>query len=115
MAEAKLNSLMRIAGNPVVDRPVVRRLIEDHLSWLIAHPETEQRNVTLHQLHVYEFDWIGLLGELNIPPQNHWATIRMNGGQSYTDVPQNIGILLVPATNAITKLADLQNTGKKAS
>lgn len=115
MAEAKVNSLMQVVGNPVVDRPVVRRLIEDHLTWLINHPDTEQKNVTPHQLHVYEFDWIGLLAELNISAQNHWATIRMNGGQSYTDVPQNIGFLLVPPTNAITKLADLQFTGKKAS
>lgn len=115
MTESKLNSLMSFQPNQGVDHPTTRRLIEDHLTWLIEHPDTTETPVTPHQLHVYEFDWIGLLAHLNVTQNNYWAVIRMNGGMSYTDVPQDITSLLVPSNSAVTRLVELQFSGKKTA
>ena len=114
MTESKLNTFTRNTDE-VFDTPVVRRLIEDHMQWLLSHPESTNVVVTPHQLHVYEFDWLGLLVDLSLPLQNAWTIIRMNGGQSYTDVPQNINTLIVPPQSAVARLVELQYSGKRAA
>lgn len=114
MAESKLNAFAR-GANEVYDTPVIRRLIEDHLQWLLSHPESTIVTVTPHQLHVYEFDWLGLIGDLRLSRDNGWAIIRMNGGQSYTDVPQDITTLIAPPQSAVSRLVELQYSGKRAA
>jgi hypothetical protein len=93
--------------------PAFRNMIEDHLTWLINHPMTQSTPVTAHQVDVYDFDWIGLLNALRIIPDLHWITIRMNGGNSYTDVPQDLRKVLVPDITTIQNLTMLDNSKKK--
>lgn len=78
-----------------------RRVYEDHLTFFKLHESTERLAVTDMQLHVYEFSWIGLLTELGISPDIHWFVIRLNGGESYIDVPKNMDTLMLPSTARI--------------
>lgn len=106
-------ALMKNAAKDDFNTPEFRNMIEDHLSWLINHPTTQTITVSAHQVDVFDFDWLGLLTDLNIIADLHWVTIRMNGGTSYTDVPQELRQLLVPDSSVIQNLIMLNNSKKK--
>ncbi len=78
-----------------------RRVYEDHITFFKLDGGTERLAVTDMQLHIYEFSWIGLLTELGISTDIHWFVIRLNGGESYTDVPKYMDNLLLPSTARI--------------
>lgn len=96
-----------------IDSPDFKNIIEDHLTWLINLPSNEVKTVTAHQIEVYDFDWIGLLLALGIDANRHYATIRMNGGNSLTDVPKDLRSLRVPQLNVIQNLKMLNSNTKK--
>lgn len=73
-----------------------RRVFEDHLTFFKTHSNTIKLPVTDMQLHVFEFSWIGLLNELGIQGDMHWFVIRLNGGESFVDVPKEMDHVLVP-------------------
>lgn len=107
-----------LAKNPAAeafDNPEFWSVIEDHLTWLINHPRTKPVQVTAHQVEVYDFDWIGLLTNLQIPIDIHRVVIRMNGGMSLTDVPSELRVLLVPDTSIVQNLLMLHSSTKRIS
>lgn len=109
-------SLEKLAKNPaadIFDDPNFRKIIEDHLTWLINHPNNSSKQVTAHQVEVYDFDWIGLLQELNIPSDLHYVIIRMNGGISLTDLPSDLRALKIPDYAVIQNLVTLNSSTKK--
>lgn len=107
-----IESLIVPTSDTYVDSPLFRNLIEDHLTWLINHANNSVKPVTAHQIEVYDFDWIGLLRELQISPDLHYATIRMNGGKSFTDIPSDLRSLKVPGANVIQNLIMLSRGSK---
>jgi hypothetical protein len=62
---------------------------------------------------VYDFDWVGLLLALNILPDLHWIIIRMNGGNSLTDVPPELRAIRIPEGNVIQNLVMLNSSTKR--
>jgi hypothetical protein len=110
-----LESLISTSAGEIFDTPEFRNIIEDHLTWLINHQATSSRAVTAHQIEVYDFDWIGLLQTLLVPADLHWIVIRMNGGISLTDVPQELRSILIPDYSVIQNLVLLNASTKRIS
>jgi hypothetical protein len=110
-----LESLISTSPGEIFDTPEFRNVIEDHLTWLINHQGTGSKAVTAHQIEVYDFDWIGLLQALRIPADLHWIVIRMNGGTSLTDVPQELRSVLIPDQSVVQNLVLLNASTKRIS
>lgn len=111
--KTSIESLASTPAGDIFDNPDFRRVIEDHLSWLITHPNNISKAVTAHIADVYDFDWVGLLTELRIPQDLHFVVIRMNGGNSLTDVPSDLRALIVPDLAVIQNLVTLMSSSKK--
>lgn len=111
--KTSIETLASTPAGDIYDSPDFRRLIEDHLTWLITHPNNTSKQVTAHLVDVYDFDWIGLLTELRIPTDLHFTVIRMNGGASLTDVPQDLRAIIVPDLAVIQNLVTLMSSSKK--
>lgn len=107
-----IETLIVGSASAVYDSPEFKTIIEDHLSWLLSLESTRPVSVTPHQIEVYDFDWIGLLQALRVPIDLHWIVIRMNGGMSLTDVPNDLRAVYVPEINVISNLMMLNNSGK---
>lgn len=99
--KTSIETLARSTASDIFDDPVFKNIIEDHLTWLITHPTTISQPVTANLIEIYDFDWIGLLTNLNISPDLHHIVIRMNGGMSLTDIPVTLRTLLVPSYDLI--------------
>jgi hypothetical protein len=111
--KASIESLAVPPASTNFDEPAFRAMLEDHLTWLVNHPNTTSLAVTAHLVDVYDFDWIGLLQALNVQPDLHWITVRMNGGMSLNDVPSTLRSLKVPDYNIIQNLIQLNASSKK--
>lgn len=111
--KATIESLASPPASATFDDPAFRAVIEDLLTWLINQPSTLTKAVTAHQIEVYDFDWIGILNALRIPADLHWITIRMNGGNSLTDVPADLRSIKVPDPSLIQNLVMLNASSKR--
>lgn len=111
--QATIEALAKSPAKSSFDDPVLRAMLEDHLTWLINHESTNTQAVTAHQVDVYDFDWIGLLTAIGVEPDLHWITIRMNGGMSLTDVPQNLRSVRVPSLSVVQNLISLSSSSKR--
>lgn len=87
-----------------------RSVLEDHMTYLRTHSETQVMAVDPMQLHVHEFDLTGLLNVLGIPMHLHWVVMRMNRLNTLTEVPQDITRLLVPGANEISMIEQTYST-----
>ncbi len=111
--QATIETLAADPANTIFDDVDFKNVLEDHLSWFIDHPNTNVFPVTAHQIEVYDFDWIGLLRNLNIQSDLHWLVIRMNGGKSLTDVPASLRALKVPDYDVVQNLVMLNSSTKR--
>lgn len=78
------------------DDEAFRRVYEDHLEIIRNDSKTQEVQVTGKQLEIHRFSWIGLLTELKIPPEMFWFVIRLNNASNWTDLSEDIKIVLVP-------------------
>lgn len=86
------------------DDPAFRRVYEDHLEIIRKDPKTQEVQVTGKQLEIHRFSWIGLLTELKIAPELHWFVVRLNNAANWTDLKEDISIILVPDISYIRYL-----------
>lgn len=112
---ASVDSLMVQPGSDVFYTDGLRNVLEDHMTYLRTHASTRVLDVTPMQAHRYEFDLIGLLNELGIPPQLHWVVARMNHFNGFQEVPEDLVKLLVPDDKEIAKLQQIYNTTSSIS
>jgi hypothetical protein len=111
--QASIESSASTPASEIFDDVDFKNVLEDHLSWFINHQSTVVVPVTAHQIEVYDFDWIGLLRDLNIPADLHWLVIRMNDGKSLTDVPVMLRALKVPDYTVVQNLVMLHTSTKR--
>lgn len=108
-----VESLFKPSSAPVILSHSFKIVIEDHLEYFRNHPTTTSLTVTGRDLNVYEFDWIGLLTSMRIASELHWIVIRLNGGMSYTDVPQDLVGVLVPDLTEFRNLIQMHTSSRK--
>jgi hypothetical protein len=111
---AKIDALMTDPGPSVIYEDGFRNLIEDHITYLRNHPQTQVVTATSQQTYKYEFDLAGLLNELGITTDMHWIVMRMNHLTSPTHVPEDLTSILVPPQKEINILKQAYSTSKRA-
>lgn len=110
---AKVTELLAPSAAYAMDSPSFRIVLEDFLELLKIDQATEIRPIPSYVYYKSRFDWIGLLNEMKVHRDIHWATIRVNGGTSYTDVPKDLAVLLVPSLGQLSQIASIMNTRKR--
>lgn len=95
------------AGPDIYYDPNFMRVLDDHMTFLRQHPKTTLTAVQPIQASRYRFDLRGLLIELKIPAQFHYAVMRMNQLTSFQDVPADLTQLLVPDETVVGTLASV--------
>lgn len=94
------------------DSESFRKVFEDHITYFKEHSGTVNIPVTQMQLYIYEGSWIGLLNELGVGSDMHWFVIRLNGGESFVDVPKDIENILVPDSSRIKSMYAIHTSRK---
>lgn len=88
-------------------------VLEDHIQLLIKHSETREIPVDPMTLHRYKFDLKRLMETLQIIPELHWVTMRMNNLKSMRDTPETLKRLLVPDQGRVQKLYQIYKAQNK--
>lgn len=110
---AKISLLLPNNPNNIFDTVEFRTIVEDFLEALKTSASTRAESIPPSIYYLWRFDWRGLLVAMGVPTELHWVTIRMNGGKSYTDVPKELAILLIPDGGYITNLATVARSKKR--
>lgn len=90
-----------------------RIVLETHMEWLRNHPSTTTMSLDVGQAHKNQYDLYGLLSDLRVPKENHWATMRLNGYTNHTQFDEGVDVLLIPDPGLITNLASNYLSTKK--
>lgn len=81
-----------------------RQVYEDHLELIRARDDTTRLPVSGKQLDVHQFNWIGLLNELQVPQNLHWFTMRLNDSSNWSDLSKDLVSVAVPSATYIRAL-----------
>lgn len=81
-----------------------RVTLEDHVTYLYNLPETTINTVSAMDLHVFEFDFYGMLTDMGVPPELHYITMRMAGLSSPQDPFNHLSSIRVPPKGTISKM-----------
>ncbi|MBB5409356.1 hypothetical protein HDG34_003297 [Paraburkholderia sp. HC6.4b] len=102
---APIGSLMLNPGPAVYYTDAFRRVLEDHMGFLRAHPATQLVPVSAQDSDwAFEHDLFGFLQSLGIAPQYHWVAMRMNNYTDPTEFGASASLLLLPPQNVIEQI-----------
>jgi hypothetical protein len=85
--------------------------LESHLTYLRSK-NTKIKTITSHLLDKYAGDFYGLLDELNIPKQYHYAVMRVNGFDNSDNYRSTITAIIIPDFSEIESIKDIYRTKK---
>lgn len=105
--------MLKTAANDYYD-PEFHAVIEAHVSYLYNHPETVISTISPMDLYVYEFDFYGLLTSMGVPPEQHFATLRMNKLNSPQDDFSKMEFIRIPDKGVLSKILQRWKTKKRA-
>lgn len=90
----------------------IKNMLESHVEFLKAHPETRIVPVAPNITYKYEGDFYGLLTTLKIPMQYHWIILRMNDFSSPTEMSENKIAFIQPSFNVVDQIINMYRTAK---
>ena len=90
-----------------------RLVIEDHIEYLRAQPDTTISTVTSMDLYVYAFDFYGMLIKMGVPPDLHYATMRLAGLGSPQDPFGHLERLFIPSSTTLGKILQRYSAKKR--
>lgn len=108
-----VDSLMISPGPDIYYDDGMRRVFEDHMTFLRTHSSTQKIMVDPMAVYQYEFDFYGLLTQYNFPAQYHFIIMRMNNISAPTDFPSDLSSLLIPDKNIIGHIVQSYTTTSK--
>lgn len=76
-------------------------VLEDHMTYLRAHPSTTPMTIDAQSANKYQGDFYGLLVSLSVPYHLHRVIMRMNGFASPDEAPDTIRQILLPDTRVV--------------
>jgi hypothetical protein len=109
-----INSLMFNPGPSVYYTSGFRQVLEDHMTYLRQH-QAQLVQVTPQAAWENDQDLFGFLQVINLPPQYHWVTMRMNNFTSPNEFGQETSLLLVPSANVLEQLRSAYMTSSVLS
>lgn len=97
---------LMISEGPSIDfDPDFREVLEDHMTYLRNHPQTQQLLVTPDKAYQFEFDLHGYLtSEHGEPLAMHWIIMRASGLRSTDDFGPNVTVLYKPSSDVISQI-----------
>lgn len=99
-----IQSALRSSGNSIYYEKEFRKVIEDHIQWLLERSKGRVMTVPKTNLVKHKNDLTGFLNEMNISPDQHWAIMRINGMTSTYDFDGTVTELIIPDTNTLEDL-----------
>lgn len=96
--------LQRSTGDSRYQADSFRNVIEDHLQFIKHKSIANVVTTTGRQVSKFKLDFTGLLIELNVPDEYHWATMRANGLHSTADYVNNYNDIKLIKTTTLRSL-----------
>ena len=90
-----------------------RVTLEDHVTYLYNLPETTINTVSSMDLHVFKFDFYGMLIQMGVPPELHFITMRMAGLSSPQDPFDHLTSIRIPPKSVVSKILGRYNAQNK--
>lgn len=81
-----------------------RNLVENHLEYLRTHPATQKVDLKDNSGYHFRGDFFGLLNYAGIPPEYHWAIMRVNNYNSTAEFKENTLFFIVPDPIELNRL-----------
>jgi hypothetical protein len=99
-----IQSALRSSGNTMYYEPGFRKVIEDHVPWLISRSKGRILTVPKTDLVKHQNDLSGFLNASNISPDQHWVIMRVNNMVSNADFDGTVTELMIPDTRDLEDL-----------
>lgn len=97
-------SQMRSSGTSTYYEPGFRKVLEDHLEWLINRSVGRVLEIPLSDLVKYKYDLTGYLTSAAINPEMHWIVMRMNNMVSNRDFDGTVTSVIIPDRGDLEEL-----------
>lgn len=110
-----INDLMPDDGPSIYYDARFRQVLEDHMTYLRQHPQTETMDVNNQVANKHHGDFTGVLQSYNIPPHLHWVVSRLNGFTSPSQYRSDQTRILVPSNGALDRLVTVHRANHKIS
>jgi hypothetical protein len=108
-----LNGLMINEGSAVYYDSGFRQMLEDHLSYLKDHPQTESVEINPSSAHKGHGDLVSVLQDYAIEPRFHWIIMRLNGYTSPMEYQSDRLVLKIPQASLIDGLTRVYRVNRK--
>lgn len=99
-----INSKIINTGQDIWFDPTFKSVLEDHMSYLRNHPNTQVKLLEPNLVIKYRFDLYSLLNECNIEPKYHWLLMRMNKINSPIDDFRLLEFIIIPDLTIVTRI-----------
>lgn len=106
MKSATILNDMRNAGPAIFYNAKFRQVIEENLTWLLNRQGTTTAMIDNHVAYRADGDFTQILDHLQVKPEFHWLTMRLNGYTSPMDYRQDKLIIILPDIDDIMLLVN---------
>lgn len=105
----RVQQMSRDAGPAIFYNPAFRKVLEDHIPYLKAHPQTTSLSIPKGDLEKYKYNISGFLSG-NVATNLIWIVMRVNGYTHNSQFDGSNDVLIIPSTNAIEEIRRLYTT-----
>lgn len=99
-----LDDLINKQSDTLYFTPTFKRLIEEHLPYLINTESTQVITIKDYETTKFKGDFYGILITYNVPAIAHYATMRVNGMKTSSDYAGLATIFTIPSTSILNRL-----------
>ncbi len=111
----KINKLERDMGPDIVYSEGFKQVLEDHISVIRQDPTTEVVEIDPQVAYANEGDLTAVLDHYNMPMEQHWLIMRVNGLTSPQEYSADITTLLFPSRTTFDSILSGYRTDQKIS
>lgn len=109
----KIHSLLRDMGGEITYSEEFKQVLEDHISVIQADPTTEVVEIEPQVAYANEGDLTAVLDHYNMPMEQHWLIMRVNGMTSPQEFRAETRTLLFPSTTTFDSILSGFRTDQK--
>lgn len=90
-----------------------RNVLEDHMTYLRSHPDTQKREITPSEAYQFENDFYGLMNYKAVPMHFHHLVLRMNNMTNPDQMPPDLTFFLLPEMAVVSRLLSVYKTSDR--
>lgn len=110
---SKLHALMEDEGAMIMYESSLRRVIEDHLQYIINDNATEIEEIPSDIAHKHHGDFYGVLRAMGVDASMYWIIMRVNGYTSPMQYTDDRTTVLVPSSAMINNIITTHRVNQK--